>query len=145
MRAEQSAAACQSEASFVDDVLRDGPTPRGRVRKAVRILATEIRKTGERRIDTVEKVNRRSELLIVPDVFEVVVLGQVEVQTNRRELANLRADIEEGRLLQIRVCLLHEYRVHTLQRTSDIRQQSTDGRIDRRYQTCVGCQLQHIH
>src|SRR5215213_3161526 len=86
---EQNTAAGQTEACFVHHVLSYGPTPCRHVGETDRRLSAVIRKSRKRRVDVVQKVDDATEGLIVPDVFNVMVLHHVEVKANRREATSL--------------------------------------------------------
>src|SRR5437763_11662739 len=86
-----------------------------------------IRKSGECRIDVIEKVNDAAKILIVPNVFNVMVLCDIEVQANRRETASLAADVIEGYLLKIWVASVVDWKSGNC--ASNIAQHAANGRI----------------
>src|SRR3979411_269097 len=60
-----------------------------------------IRESRKRGVNAVQEVNHSAEILIVPDILNVVLLGQVEVESHGRKLAFLTAFIDEGGRLEI--------------------------------------------
>jgi hypothetical protein len=66
----------------------------------VRVLPGRVREAGETGIGVVEEVDGLAgEALIVPDVFEVVILRDVPVEADGREVALLPAGAGEAELL----------------------------------------------
>ena len=66
-----------------------------------------VREAWKRRVNAIQEVNLPAKILIVPDVFNVVVLAQVEIESHCGELAFLTTFIDERGRLHIRVsCIL---------------------------------------
>src|SRR6185369_4829793 len=65
----------------------------------IRVLRAGVYDTWESRIDVVQKVDVRSERLIVPDSFDLMVLRDVAVHAEHEEPAALLAVIRKSERL----------------------------------------------
>src|SRR5689334_13121596 len=127
-REEQSRTANDAVTRFVNDVVRNSPTPTCRVRKTNRRLRAVIRESRKRGVNVIQEVHHATEVLVIPDILEVVFLRQVKVETDCRELALLAALVDEGCRLQVRIAGVLDRGAR--QGTADTSEQRTDSRID---------------
>ena len=58
-----------------------------------------IREVRECRVDVVKEVDNAAEVLVIPDVLDVMFLTWIEVQSDGRKASQLAADIIEADLL----------------------------------------------
>src|SRR6185369_2027448 len=65
----------------------------------IRVLRAGVYDTGESRIDVVQEVDVRSERLVVPDSFDLMVLRDVAVHAEHEEPATLLAVIRKSERL----------------------------------------------
>ena len=86
-----------------------------------------IWKIWERWVDIIQEVDNRSELLVIPNVLDMVLVGWIEVETNGWEPSSLTAWIDEADLLAVEVLrgasgYINWTNVQSIYRTSDLRQ-----------------------
>ena len=58
-----------------------------------------IREVRECRVDVVKKVHNAAEVLIVPDVFDVMFLSWIEIQSHGWKFSDLASDVVKAHLL----------------------------------------------
>ncbi len=103
IREEQHRPSGQTETRFVDNCGSQRRTQCYGIGETIRSLIALIREVRESRVCTVKKIHQACEELVVPDVFQLMFLCQIEIQTNSREITRLTALIGEGETFQVRI------------------------------------------
>ncbi len=98
---ERNCASRQTQTNLIHQVRREGRAKRRHIRETVGYLASIVREARESRIDVVEKINFRIEVVEVVYVLEVMLAREVEVEAYRRELSNLPASVDERETLEV--------------------------------------------
>src|SRR6185369_9508617 len=112
----------------------------------IRVLRAGVYDTGESRIDVIQEVDIRSERLIVPDSFDLMVLRDVTVHAEHEEPATLLAVIRKSvRLAEIKIACSE-----WLERTSEGRccsdgvEHALDRWVDRIRKTLRSCEIEQV-
>src|SRR5262249_51334596 len=142
-RVESRWASRKTGARFVDDRRCQGRTQRDGASIAIRRLTALVRETGELRLYVIEKVRAAPAVQVAPSSLQMMLVGQIEVESLLRASVDAEARWIVAVSLQVRIGQLRDA-AGCSGGAANVGQQFPDHRINRRSLTVCGRQSEQV-